>query len=860
MRFLFPLLVTVCIISLLFNPVAQSQVTISGTVVSAESGAPLPGVSVIIEGTFIGTTTDTGGAYSIGVRSEADILVFSFIGFESQSHPVSPGFENLDIRLEPAVVTMDEVSIIADEVRIFATNVVSKPMMRLNPMATSVAAVIDQLPGVSVQEGDPYGFDDWSSNLAMRGFQITINESQIGTTIDGFPNGTSDYWSGAKANRFIDSGNLGGVEVSQGTADIASHSVEALGGTMNFQTSDPSLERLLTISITGGEYDARRFSFRADTGLLLGGRVRSWISASRQQSTDWVEGSGTNEHDHLAAKFVSTFGQFDLTGYLSHDRIDEDIYQRMYNEADFELNSRWDRLLGVWPGVPYLNQFYRQGWQTRRYNTFGYLKSSWSPGSGVTLTAGAYTHWIRGRGDWLPPYIVDVVDDGDGSESEITDAGTTIGGEQIGLIYFVNPDDASSATPIEGCASSLIFHYYGAGGPEVDPACHPGAVPVQSYRHSHYGKDRVGGTIDGRWIADLGIGSSSFRAGVWYQESRRHLGRDWHRILDPSVSFQWNETAYWHQYEWDFPQTIFRWFIEETLYAGPVTLTAGVRQFIGTLSREDQFGLDSDLSIDYNSSILVSGGITYESPIEGLRLFAGYSDNFKAFPSALLEVPGRAIDQIEPETASNIDIGVQYMARGVAISGTWYSTTFDNRIIYLGPQTVAGPNYLIPGGGSYFNAGGISSTGLELSGTLQISPRISLYTAYTYNNAEYIGSDDPILDSQQGTSRGSDVTGIPDQLWLISLDRSGPISFGISPKYTSERRVSLATDWYTDAYWVVNGYLSYTKAGIDRLFRSAEISVHVHNMFNEAFLSSITENAAWIGPPRTVSISLTLSI
>ena len=63
----------------------------------------------------------------------------------------------------------------------------------------------------------------------MRGFQVTINEAQIGTTIDGFPNGTSDYWSGSKANRFIDPMNLGGVEVSQGTADIASRSVEALG-------------------------------------------------------------------------------------------------------------------------------------------------------------------------------------------------------------------------------------------------------------------------------------------------------------------------------------------------------------------------------------------------------------------------------------------------------------------------------------------------------------------------------------------------------------------------------------------------------------------------------------------------------
>lgn len=55
-----------------------------------------------------------------------------------------------------------------------------------NPMqGASVAAVVDNLPGVSVQEGDAYGFDDWSSNVVVRGFQITISEAQTGTTIDG---------------------------------------------------------------------------------------------------------------------------------------------------------------------------------------------------------------------------------------------------------------------------------------------------------------------------------------------------------------------------------------------------------------------------------------------------------------------------------------------------------------------------------------------------------------------------------------------------------------------------------------------------------------------------------------------------
>ena len=265
------------------------------------------------------------------------------------------------------------MSVIAEAPTIFASNVVAAPMLAQQADITSVTAVVDNLPGVSVQEGDAYGFDDWSSNVAVRGFQTNINEAQIGTTIDGFPNGTSDYWSGSKANRFIDPANLGGVEVSQGTADIASRSVEALGGTFNFTTDDPARERTYTASATLGENAAERYYLRVDTGALFGGETYAWLSAGHQQATDWVQGAAQNERDHLAAKLVSSHGRLGLTSYFSHDDIQEDVYQRMYSAGDFEANPRWDRLVGDWPGVPYLNQFYRRGWRTRRKNTFGYL-------------------------------------------------------------------------------------------------------------------------------------------------------------------------------------------------------------------------------------------------------------------------------------------------------------------------------------------------------------------------------------------------------------------------------------------------------------------------------------------------------
>ena len=841
---------------------AQTTGTIEGAVVD-QNGTPLPGVSVTVTGSGVRQEVVTGadGAYEFTDLAAGDYLVTATLaGFAPGEYPVS--VEAGAVATKPIVLLvvwrLDPIVVIPDEPRVFAINLVAEPMMRQQSSITSVTAVVDNLPGVSVQEGDAYAFDDWSSNVVMRGFQVTISESQIGTTIDGFPNGTSDYFSGAKASRFIDPMNLGGVEVSQGTADIASRSVEALGGTFNYLTDAPAAERSSMASATIGEHDGQRFAARVETGSLFGGSTRAWVAAARQEATDWVQGSARNEREHLAVKLVSSHGRLGLTGYLSYDDIHEDTYQRIYSEADFRENPRWDRLVGDWPGVPYLNQFYRPGWQTRRTNTLAYLKADWSFSELSSLSAGAYYHRNRGRGDWLPPYIVDVIDDGDGPESELAGLPPVRGGTQLGVVRFVDHNGVAVG-PTPGCTSSFIFNYYGAGGPEVDPACHPGATAVQSYRHSHYGKDRVGVTLDGEWSVPIGRGGSALRGGIWYENSRRDLGRDWHRMLDPKLSFKWDEQAYWHQYEWDFPQDVFKWYLEETLYVGSLALTGGIKQYLVDVSREDQFHLNPALGIDTDSDLLFSGGVTYETPVEGLNLFAGYAENFKAISSTLLEVPGRSLDQLKPETASNIDVGLQYAREGVALSATWYTIDFENRVFYIGPQTPTGPDYLIPGGGAYFNAGGIETSGVEVSATVRMPGRTSLYTAFTFNDSEYIGSGDPLVDASQGIVAGTDVTGVPPRLWVLSLDRAGPLGGGLSAKYTSSRRVSLAADWYSDAYWLVDAYVSLTGESLSDRLRSMEFAIVASNLFDRSYLSAITENAAWLGPPRTISTTVTIS-
>ena len=843
---------------------AQPTGSIEGVVVDANN-APLPGVVVELAGPAVERETVNGldGTFTFTELPTGDYLVtVALSGFETWevAIPVRQG--------ETAQVTavlqierlMETLTVVAEAPRTFATNVVAEPMIAQQAAITSVLAVVDNLPGVSIQEGDSYGFDDWSSSITMRGFQVLQDEAQIGTTIDGFPNGTSDYWSGgSKANRFVDTANMGSVEVSQGTADVASRSIEALGGTFHFSTADPKQEAGYTASITLGEHDAQRYYVRADTGSLFGGETYAWFSAVRQVATDWVQGSAGNERDHLAAKIVSSFGRVDLAGYFSHDDVHEENYQRLFAESEFLSNPEWDRLIGEWTDIPYINQVYRPGWQTIRANTFGYLKADVTLSDVSSLSAGTYYHRNRGRGGWIPPFVVDVTDDAGGPESELRGGRSVRGGSPLGRIYFVDGSGVA-LSPAPGCVSTITFPYGGAG-PEYDPACHPeGAIPVQTFRRAHYGKDRVGVTLDGEWLTDIGASGNRLRAGIWYENARRDLSRNWHQVIDVRAGIQHDHRPYWRQYDWQFPQDIFKWYVEDTVYAGPVALSGGVKQFLVGLARTDRFGATPDLAVESDSAPLLSGGVTYETPAEGLELFAGYAQNFKVLSPRLLEIPGRNLDDIEPETADNVDIGVRYAGDRAALTATWYDIDFDNRIFFLSPQTTAGPDYLVAGGGSYFNAGGVDSRGVELSGTLRVTGSTSVYAAYTFNRSRYVGTGDPLVDEAQGVRPGSAPPGVPERLWVLSLDRTRDVvSTGISGKYTSARAVTLDGSWFTDGYLLVDAYLTFALDAVSERLTDLELSLVANNLLDKRYLASITGQGAFLGAPRTISSTITVS-
>ncbi|HPX08593.1 MAG TPA: TonB-dependent receptor [Tenuifilaceae bacterium] len=94
------------------NILQAQTVQVTGTVTSAEDGMPIPGVSVMVKGTTIGTSTDIDGKYALSVPQTATVLVYSFVGMRTQEIEIG-GRTTINIVLESDTQEIEEVMVVA---------------------------------------------------------------------------------------------------------------------------------------------------------------------------------------------------------------------------------------------------------------------------------------------------------------------------------------------------------------------------------------------------------------------------------------------------------------------------------------------------------------------------------------------------------------------------------------------------------------------------------------------------------------------------------------------------------------------------------------------------------------------------
>ena len=85
----------------------MAQISVTGTV-TGEDGTPVPGVTIMVQGTTVGTTTGVNGQYSINVPEGYDILEFSFVGMTTQRVSID-GRTTISVTMVDDFIALEEI-------------------------------------------------------------------------------------------------------------------------------------------------------------------------------------------------------------------------------------------------------------------------------------------------------------------------------------------------------------------------------------------------------------------------------------------------------------------------------------------------------------------------------------------------------------------------------------------------------------------------------------------------------------------------------------------------------------------------------------------------------------------------------
>lgn len=168
--------------------VNAQNLSVKGVVKDA-SGDPLIGVNVLLKGGTTGAITDMDGAFNLNVNGDKNVLVFSFIGFETKEVPVK-GRTFLAVTLKEDNTQLEEVVVVGygtqkrQEITGSVASVSRKEIMTVST-ANITSALQGKIPGLNIKQntGEPGTYDN-SFNIRGLGAPMVI--------VDGIPRDNFD--------------------------------------------------------------------------------------------------------------------------------------------------------------------------------------------------------------------------------------------------------------------------------------------------------------------------------------------------------------------------------------------------------------------------------------------------------------------------------------------------------------------------------------------------------------------------------------------------------------------------------------------------------------------------------------------
>lgn len=274
---------------------AQGRV-VTGTVTSLEDGMGVPGATVLVKGTTIGTATDIDGKYSINVPAGSNVLVFTFVGLISQEVNIG-NRSTINVALDADVTALSEVIVTGygtqpkREVTGAVSSVKGDAIQNL-PLQSFDRALQGRAAGVQVRSSN--GLPGGAVNIRIRGVGSVNAGNEPLFIVDGVQlnNQSNAAFTQSNPLAFLNPNDIESMEILKDAASAAIYGSQAANG-------------VVIITTKKGKQGKAKFEFNAFSGEtqpmkyldVLGGS--EWYTMRRDALVN--SGSASPEADALNA-------------------------------------------------------------------------------------------------------------------------------------------------------------------------------------------------------------------------------------------------------------------------------------------------------------------------------------------------------------------------------------------------------------------------------------------------------------------------------------------------------------------------------------------------------------------------------
>ncbi|MBU1373631.1 MAG: TonB-dependent receptor [Bacteroidetes bacterium] len=274
-------IVMLCV-SLFAYPVLAQNV--KGKVIALDN-SPIPGASVKVQGSFIGTSTNSDGGFALNVNFDNSVVLeVSFLGYETQKITLTKSSTDLKITLKESTINFNEVVVSASRVEekileapVTVTKVSSKQL--LSGGGPEMFSNLSRYQGIDVNSSSML-----LTTISTRGFNSPKSERMIQL---------ADYVDTQVPSLNLNAGNMLGVseldiasvEIIHGPAS-ALYGANAFNGVLITNSKDPFLSEGLSLRLKGGSRDL--FDGQIRYAKKLGDKFAFKINASYITANDWL--------------------------------------------------------------------------------------------------------------------------------------------------------------------------------------------------------------------------------------------------------------------------------------------------------------------------------------------------------------------------------------------------------------------------------------------------------------------------------------------------------------------------------------------------------------------------------------------